>query len=265
MYPIWSQFARRTDGRWGQKVLEWRPRTGGRAVGRPPTRWSDDLKIAGSRWMRKAQDRSEWRALGEAYVQQWTSFGWHDDDDDPIWPLLVMAMYVEQGLPCISSTFTGEGWSPSAFSTWPKKDILFEAKTHFLMFKRNPKSCSFLKTSFKRLSCSSGVLPVTATSSNRHATPSIPARAVDMSLWNMPGAALTPNAKRFIFINPSGVFRVKSIAVSSSTFNWGPKEGLGCRNESMPSVPIVRSLLPVVDLDTSQIRLDTVLPALFDL
>ncbi|KAI8419800.1 hypothetical protein MSG28_008451 [Choristoneura fumiferana] len=25
--------------------------------------------------MRKAQDRSEWRALGEAYVQQLTSFG----------------------------------------------------------------------------------------------------------------------------------------------------------------------------------------------
>ncbi|KAI8431975.1 hypothetical protein MSG28_004504 [Choristoneura fumiferana] len=71
-----GHIARRTDGRWGQKVLEWRPRTGRRAVGRPPTRWSDDLvKIAGSRWMRKAQDRSEWRALGEAYVQQWTSFG----------------------------------------------------------------------------------------------------------------------------------------------------------------------------------------------
>ncbi|KAI8421352.1 hypothetical protein MSG28_008364 [Choristoneura fumiferana] len=41
----------------------------------------------------------------------------------------------------------------------------------------------------------------------------------------------------------------------------GPKEGLGLRNESTPSVPIVRSLLPVVDLETSQIRLDTVLPA----
>ncbi|KAI8433376.1 hypothetical protein MSG28_015417 [Choristoneura fumiferana] len=64
-----GHIARRTDGRWGQKILEW-------PVGRPPTRWSDDLvKIAGSRWMRKAQDRSEWRALGEAYVQQWTSFG----------------------------------------------------------------------------------------------------------------------------------------------------------------------------------------------
>ncbi|KAI8438044.1 hypothetical protein MSG28_010696 [Choristoneura fumiferana] len=46
------------------------------SVSRPPTIWSDDLvKIAVSRWMRKAQDRSEWRALGEAYVQQWTSFG----------------------------------------------------------------------------------------------------------------------------------------------------------------------------------------------
>ncbi|KAI8440150.1 hypothetical protein MSG28_001546 [Choristoneura fumiferana] len=58
-----GHIARRTDGRWGQKVLEWRPRTGRRAVGRPPTRWSL-VKIAGSRWMRKAQDRSEWRALG---------------------------------------------------------------------------------------------------------------------------------------------------------------------------------------------------------
>ncbi|KAI8423592.1 hypothetical protein MSG28_012671 [Choristoneura fumiferana] len=70
-----GHIALRTDGRWGQKFLEWRPRTRRRAVGRLPTRWSDDLvKIAGSRWMRKAQDRSEWRALGD-YIQQWTSFG----------------------------------------------------------------------------------------------------------------------------------------------------------------------------------------------
>ncbi|KAI8441820.1 hypothetical protein MSG28_005506 [Choristoneura fumiferana] len=32
--------------------------------------------IAGAQAYRQlAQDRSEWRALGEAYVQQWTSFG----------------------------------------------------------------------------------------------------------------------------------------------------------------------------------------------
>ncbi|RVE40503.1 hypothetical protein evm_014848 [Chilo suppressalis] len=68
--------ARRTDGRWGGKVLEWRPRTGRRSVGRPPTRWTDDLvKVAGSRWMRVAQDRSVWRSLGEAYAQQWASYG----------------------------------------------------------------------------------------------------------------------------------------------------------------------------------------------
>ncbi|KAI8429363.1 hypothetical protein MSG28_000008 [Choristoneura fumiferana] len=55
----------------------WRPRTGRRAVGRPPTRWSDDLvKIAGSRWMRKAQDRSdtslvEWvRAAGASAASE---------------------------------------------------------------------------------------------------------------------------------------------------------------------------------------------------
>ncbi|KPI91323.1 hypothetical protein RR46_14827 [Papilio xuthus] len=64
------------DGRWGRKVLEWRPRTGRRSVGRPPARWTDDLvKVAGASWMRVAQDRSSWRSLGEAYAQQWASHG----------------------------------------------------------------------------------------------------------------------------------------------------------------------------------------------
>ncbi|KAI8431986.1 hypothetical protein MSG28_004515 [Choristoneura fumiferana] len=64
----WAGYiARRADGRWGRKVLEWRPRIGKRSVGRPPTRWTDDLvKAAGSR---------NWRSVGEAYVQQWTSYG----------------------------------------------------------------------------------------------------------------------------------------------------------------------------------------------
>jgi hypothetical protein len=61
-----GHIARRTDGCWGGKVLEWWPRTGRRSVGRPPTRWTDDLvKVAGSRWMRAAQDRSTWRTLGD--------------------------------------------------------------------------------------------------------------------------------------------------------------------------------------------------------
>ncbi|KAJ8726778.1 hypothetical protein PYW08_007034 [Mythimna loreyi] len=54
-----GHIARRTDGRWGRKVLEWRPRTKRRSFGRPPTRWTDDLvRITGTRWMRVAQNRS---------------------------------------------------------------------------------------------------------------------------------------------------------------------------------------------------------------
>ncbi|VVC87667.1 unnamed protein product [Leptidea sinapis] len=34
-----------------------------------------DIGIAGIRWMRAAQDRSSWKSLGEAFVQQWTSSG----------------------------------------------------------------------------------------------------------------------------------------------------------------------------------------------
>ncbi|CAB3231006.1 unnamed protein product [Arctia plantaginis] len=71
-----GHIARRTDGRWGSKVLQWRPRTGKRSVGRPPTRWTDDLvKVAGNRWMQAAINRPRWKSLGEAYVQQWTSIG----------------------------------------------------------------------------------------------------------------------------------------------------------------------------------------------
>ncbi|KAG6461226.1 hypothetical protein O3G_MSEX012494 [Manduca sexta] len=68
-----GHICRRTDNRWGKRVLEWRPRLGKRSVGRPPARWSDDLrKVAGKNWMRQAEDRVKWRILKEAYVQQWT-------------------------------------------------------------------------------------------------------------------------------------------------------------------------------------------------
>ncbi|KAJ8706223.1 hypothetical protein PYW08_010849 [Mythimna loreyi] len=47
-----GHIALRTDDRWGRKVLEWRPPTGRRYVGRSPTRWTDDLvRVAGIRWM----------------------------------------------------------------------------------------------------------------------------------------------------------------------------------------------------------------------
>ncbi|CAH2230216.1 jg7922 [Pararge aegeria aegeria] len=41
----WAEhIVQRKDGRWGPNVLEWQPRTGKRSVGRPPTRWTDDIK-----------------------------------------------------------------------------------------------------------------------------------------------------------------------------------------------------------------------------
>jgi hypothetical protein len=71
-----GHICRRTDDRWSRRVLEWRPRLGKRSVGRPPARWTDDLrKVAGGDWMAKTGDRALWRTLGEAYVQQWTAMG----------------------------------------------------------------------------------------------------------------------------------------------------------------------------------------------
>ncbi|CAH2238870.1 jg13680 [Pararge aegeria aegeria] len=63
-WKLLGHIARRTDGRSGSKVLEWRPRTGKSSVGRPPTRLADDIKrVARSRWKQAAQDRGFWNSL----------------------------------------------------------------------------------------------------------------------------------------------------------------------------------------------------------
>ncbi|CAH2235289.1 jg8274 [Pararge aegeria aegeria] len=57
---------RRKDGRWDPKVPPYTIRTGKHSVGRPPTRWTDDIKrVAGSRW----------NSLQKSYRQQWKSIG----------------------------------------------------------------------------------------------------------------------------------------------------------------------------------------------
>lgn len=68
--------ARRTDDRWTRLILEWRPRLGRRSVGRPVTRWRDDIKErAGIQWMRKSNNRWQWHEMGKAYIQQWIEIG----------------------------------------------------------------------------------------------------------------------------------------------------------------------------------------------
>jgi hypothetical protein len=72
-----GHISRRTDKRWGKRVLEWRPRLGKRSVERPQARWSDNLRrTAGRSWMRVAEDRARWWDIGEVNVQQWTVVGW---------------------------------------------------------------------------------------------------------------------------------------------------------------------------------------------
>ncbi|CAH2208604.1 jg25066, partial [Pararge aegeria aegeria] len=63
---------------WGLKVLEWRPRAGKRGVGRPPTRWTGDIRrVTGSRRRQAAQDRGLWNSLQKTYVQHVDTYGHH--------------------------------------------------------------------------------------------------------------------------------------------------------------------------------------------
>jgi hypothetical protein len=64
--------ARRTDGRWSKKLLEWRPwfRTQAlRNVGRPRKRWSDDfVKLAGGSWTDAASNVTLWNVLETGFI-----------------------------------------------------------------------------------------------------------------------------------------------------------------------------------------------------
>jgi hypothetical protein len=71
MWQWAGHISRRIDCFWGKRVLQWRPRLGKRSLGHP--QWSDDLRrMAGGSCMLVAENRARWRAIGEAYVQQWT-------------------------------------------------------------------------------------------------------------------------------------------------------------------------------------------------
>ena len=71
-----GHMARQEDTRWAPRILQWRPWTKKRNIGRPPKRWSDDIvQKAGKTWMRVGRDRDEWRKMEEAYIQQWRKEG----------------------------------------------------------------------------------------------------------------------------------------------------------------------------------------------
>ncbi|CAI5455280.1 unnamed protein product [Caenorhabditis angaria] len=68
-----GHIARRTDSRWTTTTLEWCPKDWKRPVGRPPMRWSDELRKnyciydnnnkMVKHWTTRAKDRDLWRAV----------------------------------------------------------------------------------------------------------------------------------------------------------------------------------------------------------
>ncbi|HEG7136645.1 TPA: hypothetical protein SFG11_002777, partial [Staphylococcus aureus] len=65
---MWAgHVARRNDNRWTSAVLNWTPRYVKRPRRRPKDRWNRDIvKYLGVTWQREAQNRENWKALGEA-------------------------------------------------------------------------------------------------------------------------------------------------------------------------------------------------------
>ena len=65
--------ARRDDGRWSRRLLDWVPSAGARRVGRPSRRWEDDLRAfgrsIGQDWEQIAQNRETWAELEDQFVQ----------------------------------------------------------------------------------------------------------------------------------------------------------------------------------------------------
>ena len=66
-----GHLARLNDNRWTVRVTNWYPRDVKRKQGRPPTRWEDPMiKVIGTLWKRKAQDRKDWYCYD---LHQWRS------------------------------------------------------------------------------------------------------------------------------------------------------------------------------------------------
>ena len=60
--------ARCTNGRWSHGILHWKP-NGFRSVGRPATRWCDDIVYyCGENWQTIAQDTDRWEEHGSGFL-----------------------------------------------------------------------------------------------------------------------------------------------------------------------------------------------------
>ena len=64
--------ARREDGRWSRRLLDWEPLGGRRSWGRPVIRWEDTLcqfaKTKGETWTTAAKDKNKWGSWEDDFV-----------------------------------------------------------------------------------------------------------------------------------------------------------------------------------------------------
>lgn len=64
-----GHISRYTDKRWTIETTRWKGPIGKRNVGRPMTRWADDIiQVAGKEWMNSGKDRELWKKMEEAFT-----------------------------------------------------------------------------------------------------------------------------------------------------------------------------------------------------
>lgn len=67
-----EHLARSPAGKWNTELVGWYPRGLERRVGKPSTRWRDEIhKRFGSLWQRTARNRLTWRQAVKAYTRDW--------------------------------------------------------------------------------------------------------------------------------------------------------------------------------------------------
>ena len=87
-WRIAGKAARCSEDRWCKRILNWQPWfrcNPKRDVGRPRTRWNDDIvSIAGESWTEAAADQAFWRTLEDGYLNKqwwctsvWRARAWH--------------------------------------------------------------------------------------------------------------------------------------------------------------------------------------------
>ena len=97
---------------------------------------------------------------------------------------------------------------------------------HFVALNHNPASEKRFKTFSKVLRCSSFVVPVMSTLSNRTTTRGIPWSNPSIILWNIPGADATPYGRRLYLYRPLFVLIVR-ISLSPRLLAFVHMHGLG--------------------------------------